>query len=111
MKAYAINILSNNGNWGGCHSRIRGYAISPTLAMIRGLEIIKKDYPDDKCKEKWDIGNYHIMGEGANSFANIHNKTNGGMEVSVFIEEIYIEEEPEDIDYDNLIANLEKADV
>jgi hypothetical protein len=109
MKVYSYSILINTGNWGGCSSRIKGYTLNPMLAMVRGFEIIKKEYPDDNCKKKWDFGNYHMHNdEGRNTVASIHNTTNGGTDLSVFVESIDIEDTPDNLE--EIIDALCKGD-
>ena len=97
MKIYSYSIFTNTGNWGGCNSRIKGYTLDPMLAMVRGFELIKKEYPDENCKKEWDFGNYH-MHDDKNTFASIHNTTKGGTDLSVFVEKIDIEDTPDNLE-------------
>ena len=109
MKAYSYSIFSNTGGWGGCHSRIHGYTLNPVLAMIRGFKLIKKEYPDEDCKKEWNFDDYHIYNdENRKTYAGIHNTTKTGTDVSVFIEEINIEETPDNLE--ELVNSLYKEE-
>ena len=98
MRVYTYSILSNTGGWGGCHKYIEGYNFNPVLAMVRGFEMVKKQYPDENCREKWEFGNYRLLDEKQKDYAYIHNTTISGIEISVFIEKIEIEDTPDNLE-------------
>lgn len=108
MRVYTYSILSNTGGWGGCHKYIEGYTFNPVLAMVRGFEMVKKKYPDENCREKWEFGNYRLLDEKEKDYACIHNTTKAGTEISVFIEKIEVEDTPDNLE--ELVNSLSKGE-